>query len=526
MGTADVSSDPIQNDSQSNNHTKHPDPENFSRSPDPNPPPRFPPTVPIQTAIFPCDDAAVPDLLDRIQVTGQDYTTNHLRHDDTDRNQKNSTRLTLLSHARALVRALETPRETMIKHCWAEPSAAMCLAVGVDTGLFHYLSCNDAGCSCAKGREGEGGGGGEGERQEEETHPPSSISHHSHPNDKNPDPNNPTARPDSPDTTNGTHPTHPGKPKSLTTLSNRTGVDPSLLSRLLRHLTSMHHIRQPSPSTYAPTPFSSSLTHPIISDGYPVIHASLPALSQFPTYAKRTAYREPSDPENGPYQFGVRTDRGFFEDQAVKKPLLELFGNHMGGYRQGRRSWWEEGFYPVRERVVRGAGLEEGDAGGGGKVLLVDVGGSFGHDLRAFAAGFGDVVGMARGRGRLVLEDLPEVVGQIREEALVVGSGDGDEVRIERVGAILARIAQAMKPGYSKLLINENCIPDQGAHWEATALDMMMLGLVASKERTEHEWRELIEGTVREDGWRLKVVGIWGGGEEEGVESLIEGELV
>ncbi|KAI7544903.1 hypothetical protein KC331_g6521, partial [Hortaea werneckii] len=326
MGTADVSSDPIQNDSQPNNHTKHPDPENLSRSPDPNPPPRFPPTVPIQTAILPCDDAAVPDLLDRVQVTGQDYTTNHLRHDNTDRNQKNSARLTLLSHARALVRALETPRETMIKHCWAEPSAAMCLAVGVDTGLFHYLSCNDAGCPCAKGREGGGGG----ERQEEETHSPPSTSHPSHPEDKTPDPNNPAARPDSPDTANGTHhPTHQAKPKSLTTLSNLTGIAPSLLARLLRHLTSMSHILQPTPSTYAPTPFSSSLTHPTISDGYPVIHACLPALSQFPTYAKLTGYREPSDPENGPYQFGVRTERGFFEDQAVKKPLLELFGNHM-----------------------------------------------------------------------------------------------------------------------------------------------------------------------------------------------------
>ncbi|KAI7671193.1 Chitin synthase, partial [Hortaea werneckii] len=397
MGTADVSSDPIQNDSQSNNHTKHPDPENFSRSPDPNPPPRFPPTVPIQTAIFPCDDAAVPDLLDRIQVTGQDYTTNHLRHDDTDRNQKNSTRLTLLSHARALVRALETPRETMIKHCWAEPSAAMCLAVGVDTGLFHYLSCNDAGCPYPTRRT-----------------PPTEST--------------------------------PANPKSLTTLSNLTGIAPTLLSRLLRHLTSTRHILQPTPQTFLPTTFSASLTHPTISDGYPVIHAStLPALSHFPVYAKRTAYREPCDPENGPYQFGIR------------------------------------------------------------------------------------------------------------EEALGVGSGDGEEVRIERMGCdffkenpvqgasayylhsvlhdwpnplaatILSRIAQAMKPGYSKLLINENCIPDQGgAHSEATALDMMMLGLVASKERTEYEWRELIEGTVRADGFGLKVVGIWGGGEQEGVESLIE----
>ncbi|RMX80025.1 hypothetical protein D0868_16218 [Hortaea werneckii] len=277
MGTADVSSDPIQNDSQTNYQTKHLDPENLSRRPDPNPPPRFPPTVPIQTAILPCDDAAVPDLLHNIQVTGQDYTTNHLRHDSTDRNQKNSTRLTLLSHARALVRALETPRETMIKHCWAEPSAAMCLAVGVDTGLFHYLSCNDAGCPCMEGREGE---------ERKQGHP-----------------------------TRRTPPTEstPANPKSLTTLSNLTGIAPTLLSRLLRHLTSTRHILQPTPQTFLPTTFSASLTHPTISDGYPVIHAStLPALSHFPVYAKRTAYREPCDPENGPYQFGVRTGRGFF----------------------------------------------------------------------------------------------------------------------------------------------------------------------------------------------------------------------
>lgn len=64
----------------------------------------------------------------------------------------------------------------------------------------------------------------------------------------------------------------------------------------------------------------------------------------------------------------------------------------------------------------------------------------------------------------------------------------------------------------------KNCILDQGgAYWEATALDMMMLGLVASKERTEYEWRELIEGTVREGGGWVAVegegdLGRWGGG--------------
>lgn len=75
-----------------------------------------------------------------------------------------------------------------------------------------------------------------------------------------------------------------------------------------------------------------------------------------------------------------------------------------------------------------------------------------------------------------------------------------------------------MVPGYSKLLINENVIPDTGAHWEATALDMMMLTLLAAKERTATQWRHLIEEMAG-----LKIVKIWDVG--AGVESLIECEL-
>ena len=41
--------------------------------------------------------------------------------------------------------------------------------------------------------------------------------------------------------------------------------------------------------------------------------------------------------------------------------------------------------------------------------------------------------------------------------------------------SILSNIKAAMERGYSKLLINENVIPDVEAHWETTALDMMML---------------------------------------------------
>ncbi|KAH7156717.1 zinc finger protein-domain-containing protein [Dactylonectria macrodidyma] len=82
---------------------------------------------------------------------------------------------------------------------------------------------------------------------------------------------------------------------------------------------------------------------------------------------------------------------------------------------------------------------------------------------------------------------------------------------------ILNTIMEAMKPGYSKLLINENVIPETGAQWEATALDIMMLTLLASRERTRENWETLLGKAG------LKIVKVWT--VANGVESLIECEL-
>jgi hypothetical protein len=85
---------------------------------------------------------------------------------------------------------------------------------------------------------------------------------------------------------------------------------------------------------------------------------------------------------------------------------------------------------------------------------------------------------------------------------------------------ILTQIAAAMKPGYSRLLINENIIPDKSADWQATALDMMMITLFSSKERTLGDWHRLLEDPEL----GLRIAGIWS--VENSQESLIELEKV
>lgn len=73
----------------------------------------------------------------------------------------------------------------------------------------------------------------------------------------------------------------------------------------------------------------------------------------------------------------------------------------MGGYRQGRPSWMDAGFFPVQEKLIDN--LEQSkDA-----VLLVDIGGSFGHDIGEFHRKFPDAP------GQLILQDLPVVIDQV-----------------------------------------------------------------------------------------------------------------
>ena len=74
-----------------------------------------------------------------------------------------------------------------------------------------------------------------------------------------------------------------------------------------------------------------------------------------------------------------------------------------------------------------------------------------------------------------------------------------------------------MKSGFSKLLINEYVVPDVGAAWSVTSMDWLMMALGAVKERTEQQWRALLE----QAGFR--VVQIWT--YDQGTESLIEAEL-
>lgn len=126
----------------------------------------------------------------------------------------------------------------------------------------------------------------------------------------------------------------------------------------------------------------------------------LPSFTATPQFLAETKYANPSNITSTPFQLGHHTKLTFFEYLAKHPEQAQQFNNFMGLYATDRPRWLDEGHFPVRDILGKGASTEEN------AVLLVDVGGGKGHDLILFQKRYGDLP------GRMVLQDLPSVVEQ------------------------------------------------------------------------------------------------------------------
>ena len=74
-----------------------------------------------------------------------------------------------------------------------------------------------------------------------------------------------------------------------------------------------------------------------------------------------------------------------------------------------------------------------------------------------------------------------------------------DETCVE----ILQNLRPVLAP-YSRILIDEEVVPETGAHWQETMADLVMMAAFGSKERTQKQWRHLVDaaGFQIEKVWR------------------------
>lgn len=96
----------------------------------------------------------------------------------------------------------------------------------------------------------------------------------------------------------------------------------------------------------------------------------------------------------------------------------ERFGGMIQMYNAGKPFFWEEGYYPFKERLVlEGPKSDE-------EVLLVDIGGGDAGDLGLLRKALGKEV-----KGRLVLQELKHIVERSGEDGFEAQVGNWNEVQ-------------------------------------------------------------------------------------------------
>ncbi|CEF75723.1 hypothetical protein FGSG_10331 [Fusarium graminearum PH-1] len=351
----------------------------------------------------------------------------------------------LLIKLRTLSLAIETPREIAMRHCWTMTTSIGALAFGVDSGLWRAMVQN--------GDRGQ----------------------------------------------------------SVSELADQTGVDPVLLARIMRHLAAMGYVDETAQDEYRPTVFSKSLSIPTVGNGLIGLTCATGASPlKFHEFSRKSGWKNPTDTKNTPLMYAYNTDADMFS-WIQSQGYGSYFNDHMMGYHP--TPWMATGRFPIQEQLIDGAHKSH-DA-----PFWVDIGGCLGQDLLDLRRHYPSIP------GKLILQDLPPVIEQVKKiqqtsftamehdfftEQPVKGSRayylhsvlhDWPDSVCEK---ILGHITDAMERGYSKLLIHEHVVPLTNASWETTAKDILMMAMFSAGERSEVQWRDLLEAKAG-----LRITSIW-----------------
>ncbi|XDG06141.1 hypothetical protein ABKA04_005756 [Annulohypoxylon sp. FPYF3050] len=305
-----------------------------------------------------------------------------------------------------------------------------------------------------------------------------------------------------------------------------TPCEPNLLRRLLRLLGAANIIEETGEDRYKPTEFSLSIgddstcmAQAIISktDHWDLSHMNLPA------FLAKTSYREPKDAKNTSYIDANPERLPIFDRFLTNEGYRDSLRGFLFEYSKYRVPWPE--FYDTHS-LIEGADLSSGSP------LIVDVGGLHGADLLKVLDKHPDLPA-----GSLVLQDLagaitglnlntdkirlmeynfftPEPLHGSRAYFLHMVLHDWPD---DLVIQILRNLRPALKKGYSKILICEIVMPRTGASMYQASLDIALMANLSAYERTEAEWKHVIN----EAGLEMVSVTM----DPRGFEGVIEVEL-
>ncbi|KAI4128674.1 MAG: hypothetical protein LQ338_002620 [Usnochroma carphineum] len=314
--------------------------------------------------------------------------------------------------------------------------------------------------------------------------------------------------------------------KTLDEIKAQTGVDEVLLPRILRTLASIGLLSQIDQHRWKATSLAQSCIIPPLRSGFNFMFDFVgPVFQKMPESLAKRNYQCPTALQ-GPLQDAYDTELvgyDYLMEPRWADTLMDC-NIFMKGRREGSISWLD--FYPFTENILSGQDHESS------AVTVVDVGGGLGHGLMEIKGKFPDM------KGRLVLQDLPSTIQQAGDGGGVFEPMSHDFFTPQPIKGskaylirqvlhdwpekecqtILQHLAAAMRPGYSKVLVNEFIVPEVGASDFIVACDLVMMGLNGGMERTESQWTSLLASAG------LRIEKIWTLNEQ--TESVIEAVLV
>ncbi|KAK2756094.1 hypothetical protein FQN54_005501 [Arachnomyces sp. PD_36] len=314
------------------------------------------------------------------------------------------------------------------------------------------------------------------------------------------------------------------KPISAKELAAATGAEELLIVRIMRLACALGFVGETDIETYSANAYTRTFTEPVSKAAAKFVFDDTSNVCiKIPEVVAKNGYKCPpynSDARNGVFQYARQTNQFLWEWYQDHPRNRDNFHTYMSGSRRTRKTWLD--FFPVKENILDGAVNQEE------AVLMVDVAGGKGHDLEAFGEVFPDAC------GRLILQDLPDVIQQAGElqqgiEKMGYDFFTPQPVKGARVyylhfilhdwpdmtaRKILQQLHAAMKPGYSKLLIDDFILPDRGCPLYPCVQDMCMMGLLGGLERSQRHWTELLTSEG------FEVTGIYSSGDEN--EGILE----
>ncbi|KAI9044585.1 sterigmatocystin 8-O-methyltransferase precursor [Aspergillus affinis] len=290
-------------------------------------------------------------------------------------------------------------------------------------------------------------------------------------------------------------------------IARESGASVILVDQIMRVITAAGYALEKDVQTYMPSPLTTIMADSAMEATtrvcFDVGHF---CTTSAPGFFRRNNNQYPGSAVDTPFQAGLNTDLSYFDWLCQNPEVAKDFQQWMTLKQQATPNWID--WYDLQGSILKDFRSEPAD-----NILLVDIGGGEGHYLHALNDKYPDLP------GRLVLQDLPQVISSIRgppkrTELMPHDFFTAQPVKgartyymhwilhdwpEEQARVILSNIVESMEPGYSRLIINEQIIPDRDCDLPTACISVMMMVQVAAFERTEKQWRELLTSVGLKD---------------------------